>query len=130
PEWLLYGHLFLGFGVVALAYSNSSSLRDTRVPGRLKRIAAATFSLSILMVVLGFLIWFHVGDAWATPVPGYSVYTVLIVFHAINAFAILAQAAAVAIAYDMWEDHEFEQVTEPGEVPPAPSSAPTSRAVG
>ena len=68
------------------------------------------------------LIWFHVGAGWATPVPGYSVYTVLVVFHALNAFAVLTQAAAVAIAYDMWEDREFVQETAPGAIAPSSRS--------
>jgi hypothetical protein len=44
----------------------------------------------------------------------------ILFFHVINAFAIITQAAAVAIAYDMWEDHEFVKETEPGIVPPLP----------
>jgi hypothetical protein len=33
----------------------------------------------------------------------------------------ITQAAAVAIAYDMWEDREFLTETEPGVVPPHPA---------
>ncbi len=42
------------------------------------------------------------------------------IFHAVNALAIITQAAAAAIAYDMWEDHEFEKESLPGVIPPAP----------
>jgi len=38
-------------------------------------------------------------------------------------FAIITQAAAVAIAYDMWEDKEFMKETAPGEVPDMPTPA-------
>jgi hypothetical protein len=38
-------------------------------------------------------------------------------------FAIITQAAAVAIAYDMWEDREFAKETAHGEVPAMPAPA-------
>jgi hypothetical protein len=117
PTWVLYVHLALGLLLIGFAYWNRAQLVGSRAPARIKRIAGATYGLTYLMAGLGVLLWFHVGDSWATPVPGYSVYTGLLIFHALNAFAILTQAAAVAIAYDMWEDREFEEGSLPGEVP-------------
>jgi hypothetical protein len=117
-------HLLLGLVIVAIAYNSRTRLYATRVPGRVKRIAGATFGLTILMAALGFLLWFNVGTTWS--VLGFSVYRAVLVFHVVNALAIITQAAAVAIAYDMWEDREFEKETRPGEVPPPPglSTAP------
>jgi len=43
--------------------------------------------------------------------------------HVMNGFAIITQAAAVAIAYDMWVDREFAKETAPGEVPAMPAPA-------
>ena len=51
----------------------------------------------------------------------------ILFLHVVIGFAIITQAAAVAIAYDMWEDKEFVKETAPGEVPEMP--APATRAV-
>jgi hypothetical protein len=112
-------HAVLGLIIVVIAYYNRVALYATRAPGRVKRIAGATFGLTILMAVLGVLLWFHVGASWS--VLGFSVYQAILVFHVVNALAIITQVAAVAIAYDMWEDREFEKETKPGEVPPPPT---------
>ena len=117
PTWVLYVHVALGVVLIGFAYWNRDQVRATRAPARIKRVAGASYGLTYLMAGLGLLLWFHVGDTWATPVPGYSVYTGLLIFHALNAFAILTQSAAVAITYDMWEDREFAVETLPGEVP-------------
>ena len=122
-----YLHALVGLAIILLAYSNSEKLRATTVPGRVKRIARASFQLSVLMAVLGILLWFNAGASipllW-----GRSVYDLLIFFHLVNAVAITTQAAAVAIAYDMWEDKEFLKETLPGEIPPPPAPAPRSPA--
>jgi len=123
PAVVPYFHLVLGLGVVLLTYYCFRLLRETRVPGRVKRIARASFALSILMAFLGFLLWFNVGAGWNIPVVNLTVYRGILFLHIVNAIAILTQLAAVAIAYDMWEDHEFEKETGPGEVPP-PVAAP------
>ncbi|MGA8710749.1 MAG: hypothetical protein ACLP8Y_09460 [Thermoplasmata archaeon] len=119
PAVIPYLHLVLGFGIILLCYHTFDQLRKTRVPGRVKRIAKASYGISILMAVLGLLLWFNVGSDWF--VFGFSVYRGILVLHIANALAIITQAAAVAIAYDMWEDHEFEKETAPGEVPAAPT---------
>lgn len=120
---LPYLHALVGFAIILLAYGNSERLRATTVPGRIKRISRATFQLSILMAVLGVLLWFNVG-AGVTIAFGRSVYDLIIFLHLVNSLAIITQAAAVAIAYDMWEEKEFAKETQPGEVPLPPS--PTS----
>ena len=122
PGVVPYLHLVLGLGVVALTYNSFRLLRETRVPGRLKRIARATFGLSVFMVFLGFLIWFDVGARWTLPGVGYTVAQFFLFLHIVNAIAILAQAAALGLAYDMWEDREYDSATDPGEIPPMPTS--------
>lgn len=122
---LLPLHAVLGVVILGAAYSNFSALRKTRAPGRLKRVARATFWLTVLMVFLGVLLFFNVGAAWNLPLVSISVYHAVLFIHIVNAFAIITQAAAVAIAYDMWEEHEFDQETEPGVVPGLPSPSPT-----
>ena len=127
PPWVVpYGHLVLGLAVVYIAYYVYRETRRTRAPGRIKRVAKASYGLSIAMAVLGALLWFNVGSTWTLPFLGLTVWRVLLFFHLLNAFAIIAQLAAVAIAYDMWEDHEFATETEPGEIPLAPVGAPSA----
>jgi hypothetical protein len=109
------------FALVLILYNSFVQLRRTRVPGRVKRVARASFSLSILMALLGLLLWFNVGNAWVIPTVNVTIYQVVLFFHIVNALAIITQAAAVAIAFDMWEDHEFDKETEPGQVPAAPA---------
>jgi hypothetical protein len=122
--FLTYLHAGLGFGIVGIAYYNFYGLRQTAAPGRVKRIASATFYLSLLMVVLGILLLFNVGAGWSV-FYGLTVWNVIIFVHVVNAFAIITQMAAVAIAYDMWEEKEFLQETRPGEIPPAPNASPS-----
>ena len=117
PALVPFLHLALGIVVIPVTYYCFDQLRRTRVPGRVKRVAKASFVLSIVMAVLGFLLWFNVGTDWIIPVANLSVYRGVLFLHVANAVAIITQLAAVAIAYDMWEDREFEKDTEPGEVP-------------
>ena len=69
----------------------------------------------------------NVGAELVIPLVGISFYGLVEFVHVVNAFAIVTQAAAVAIAFDMWEDREFEKETEPGTVPakPFPAKPPT-----
>jgi len=124
PAPVPYFHLVLGAAIVPITYYAYAGLRRTRVPGRVKRVARASYGLSIVTVVFGFLLWFNVGKAWVIPLANLSVYDGILLLHIVNAIAIITQLAAVAIAYDMWEDHEFEKETEPGEVPPPPVPSP------
>src|SRR5579871_2983659 len=113
PTVFPYLHLVLGGMLVVVTYWNFHELRATRVPGRVQ--------LAALTAALGVPLFFSVGTAWHLPLVGYTVFQVLLFFHVLNAFAIITQAAAVAIAYDMWEEHEFSAETQPGEIPPPPA---------
>jgi hypothetical protein len=117
---LIFLHIVLGIAIMGLAFFNFFGIRKTRVPGRVKRIAQVSFNLSVVVAILGVLLFFDVGKASVTPLINVSIYGLIFFFHVISAFAIITQAAAVAIAYDMWEEHEFEKETEPGIVPPMP----------
>jgi hypothetical protein len=124
--WLLLPlHAILGAVIVPVAYLNFVRLRATTAPGRLKRTARATFYLVILMVVLGAWLLLDLGANWTIPLVGVSVYHAVLFVHIVNAFAILTQAAAVAVAYDMYEEREFDRPSAPGEIPPMPAPGPT-----
>jgi hypothetical protein len=120
---VLYAHFVLGFLIVGIAYSNYRALRRTASPGRIKRIASATFSMSILMAVLGLLLVFNVG-AGSPVFTGVTAWNLILFVHVTTAFGIITQMAAVAIAHDMWEEREFLQETNPGEAPPPRSPGP------
>ena len=117
--YLLVGHYVLGVAIIGIAYTNYASLRRTTVPGRLKRTASATFYLSILMGFLGALLLLNIGSAWQL-FDGISAWNAILFLHVVNAFAIITQMAAVAVAYDMWEEKEFLEETRPGEIPRTP----------
>jgi len=117
-------HVTLGTLIVVLTFETSRRLRATRVPGRVKRIAVSTFQLSVAAGIIGFVLATRFGTDLLLPFLGVSLQGVLGFLHVVLAFAIITQAAAVAIAHDMWEDREFEQETEPGSVPPPPRPAP------
>ena len=125
---LLYLHVALGFGIIGLAYYDFSGLRSTAVPGRVKRTAKSTLQLSVAIAVLGVLLVLRIGTDWAL-LFGITVWGFFLFVHVVGAFAVITQAAAVAMAYDMWEDKEFAKETAPGEVPrmPAPSPSPGPR---
>ena len=110
-------HAALGLLIIVFAYVNFRGLRATPVPGRVKRIARSTFQLSILMAILGLLLWVDLGSTWTIAL-GLTLWDLILFLHVINSLAIITQAAAVAIAHDMWEDREFVKETRPGEVPP------------
>ena len=123
---LTYLHAALGFGIVLIALNNFQGVRQTTIAGRVKRTAQSTFQLSILMAVLGVILLFPDYLTWEIPLLAISLFYVIVFVHVVNAFAIITQAAAVAIAYDMWEDKEFDQVTAAGEVPVMPTPAKPS----
>ncbi len=117
---LIYLHIILGIAIIGLAFYNFSGVRNTRIAGRVKRIAQACFNISAMVAILGFLLFFGIGKAWVIPLINVSIYGLILFFHVISGFAIITQAAAIAIAHDMWEDREFTEETEPGVVPPMP----------
>lgn len=91
-------HAVLGLGVVALAFRNKAALAKTAAPARLKRIAAALASISVMAAVTGILL--------AIP-PLAFLDTLWRVLHILTIVAITTQAGSVATAYDMWEEKEF-----------------------
>ncbi len=115
---LLYLHIVLGLVIIGLAFNNFSGLRGTAVPGRVKRIARATLQLSVAGGVLGLPLYVGVEGPILF---GITPRGLILFFHVVVGFAIITQAAAVAIAYDMWEDKEFMKETKPGEVPGLPA---------
>ena len=124
---LIYLHAALGFAMIPLAFNNLQGVRNTTIAGRVKRTAQSTFQLSILMAILGVILLFKDPlNTWLVPIVNISLFYVLVFVHVVNAFAIITQAAAVAIAYDMWEDKEFDQETKPGEIPAMPAPAKAS----
>jgi hypothetical protein len=117
---LVYLHTILGVAVVIIAFYNFSGIRNTSIAGRVKRTAQACFYLSIAIAVLGFPLLLDVGREFVVPLIDLSIYRLILVVHLIIALAMITQAAAVAIAHDMWENHEFSEETQPGSVPPMP----------
>ncbi len=111
---MIYLHILLGIAIIGLAFYNFSGVRDTRVPGRVKRIARTSLSISMMVAVFGGLLFVNVGRTWIIPQVNISIYGIILFLHVFNSFAIITQAAAVAIAFDMWEDKEFTKETEPG----------------
>lgn len=116
PPWSIDVHAGLGLLILLLAAYNYLRVRATAAPGRTKRTVRATLGLSVLMAVLGLLLWLRVGVGWTVAL-GYSGWDLLHIFHVVNALAIFAQAASAATAFDMWEEKEFERGTSPGEIP-------------
>jgi hypothetical protein len=113
-------HIVIGIAIIGLAFYNFSGIRNTRVMGRVKRTAQASYNLSVTAGITGVLIFFDIGKTPVIPVINVSIYGLILFFHVIFAFAIITQAAAIAIAYDMWEDKEFLEETKPGIVPQMP----------
>ena len=117
---LLYLHIALGLVIIVLAGYNFNGVRMTTVPGRVKRILKTTLNLSVVCGVLGLLL--YLGTGAASPIlSGVTFGGIILFLHVMIGFAIITQAAAVAIAYDMWEDKEFAKETAPGEVPEMPA---------
>lgn len=119
PPVPTYLHILLGVAIVGLAYANFRALRAARVLGRIKRTARATFALTILMAVLGVAIYVGFGASWVVAW-GLSVEDGFRFLHFVNAIAILAQASATAVVFDVWEEREFLHEAAPGEIPPPP----------
>ena len=126
---LIYLHSVIGVAIIGLAFYNFSGIRNTRVPGRVKRIAQASFNLSVVAGILGVMIFFDIGKTPVIPVINISLYGLILFFHVICGFAIITQAAAIAIAYDMWEDKEFVKETEPGHSTPCRINVPTEQVI-
>lgn len=115
---LIYLHIALGIAIIGLAWYNFNGVRGTKVPGRVKRISKVTLNLTIYIGVLGLLL--YSGTGAALQLSGITLRGLILFFHVVIGFGIITQAAAVAIAFDMWEDKEFDKETAPGEVPEMP----------
>ena len=99
---LVYAHVVLGVLIFAIAYSNSSKLRKTNCPARVKRIVKATVALAAFEGLLGILL--YVSKTGLLP----DLVTSGVGFlHLGTALAVVTQAASTATAYDMWEEKEF-----------------------
>lgn len=107
PLALLVAHVVVGIGVIAAAQVNARWIRKTAAPARLKRVARVSGIFAGIQFVLGILLLADVSGGVA--IPGADVISF---FHLLFALAILAQAASVATAYDMWEEREFAQASD------------------
>jgi len=75
---LIYLHVILGAAIVGLAFYNFSGIRMSCVPGRVKHIAQVSFNISVLVAILGALLFFDVGKVWVIPLINVSFYGLII----------------------------------------------------
>jgi heme A synthase len=105
PHFTIYlvdAHVALGLVILALAHYNNAMIKKTAAPKRLKRIVKSTAVLATLQIILGIILYANLRLSVSIPlVP------VILFFHIVLALAIITQAASVATAYDMWEEHEY-----------------------
>ena len=95
-------HALLGFIILGLAHYDYAMLKRTEVPNRLKRIAKSTAVLATFQIIMGLILYANVRLNANIPL-----IEVVIFIHLVIALAIITQAASVATAYDMWEEHEY-----------------------
>ena len=95
-------HAVLGFVILCLAHYNYAMLKRTDAPNRLKRIAKSTAALATFQIILGIILYANLRLNVSIPLV-----EVVTFIHLMTALAIIAQAASVATAYDMWEEHEY-----------------------
>lgn len=100
--YLVDAHLALGLVILALAHYNNAQIKKTDAPSRLKRIIKSTAILATFQIILGIILYLNL--TVNVSIPLVSVVTFL---HLMTALAIITQAASVATAYDMWEEHEY-----------------------
>lgn len=105
---LVYLHVGLGLVIVFLAHFNRARLSRRAVPGRIQRTVRATAALASVQFLLG--IYAFLIDVLNWSLPGIDV---VLLLHLVLALAILSQASATGMAYDMWEEREFERVEMP-----------------
>ena len=106
PRFTLYlvdVHALLGLIILGLAHYNNAKIKRTEAPNRLKRIAKSTAILATVQIILGLILYANLRMNVAIPLV-----EVIIFIHIVIALAIITQAASVATAYDMWEDHEYD----------------------
>jgi len=100
---LVDAHAILGLVILALAHYNNAKMKHTEAPNRLKRIAKSTAILATIQIILGIILYANIRMYMNVPL----VEAILFV-HIVIALAIITQAASVATAYDMWEEHEYD----------------------
>jgi hypothetical protein len=106
PRFTLYlidVHALLGLIILGLAHYNNAKIKRTEAPNRLKRIAKSTAILATVQIILGLILYANLRMNVVIPLV-----EVIIFIHIVIALAIITQAASVATAYDMWEDHEYD----------------------
>ncbi len=100
--YLVDAHVALGLVILALAHYDNAQIKKTDAPNRLKRIVKSTAILATFQIILGIILYLHLGVHVSLPLA-----SVVSFLHLMTALAILTQAASVATAYDMWEEHEY-----------------------
>lgn len=98
--YLVEVHAALGLAILILALYDNSQIKKTECPIRLKRIAKSTAILAIFQAVLGIVLMLDLKLK-------FGMVDVVGFLHLVMSLAIITQAASVATAYDMWEEHEF-----------------------
>ena len=95
-------HATLGFVILGLAHYDHVMLNRTQAPNRLKRIAKSTAVLATFQIILGIILYANLRLGVSIPLV-----EVVTFIHLVIALAIITQAASVATAFDMWEEHEY-----------------------
>jgi hypothetical protein len=91
-----------------LAHYDNMLIKKTEAPNRLKRIVKSTAVLASIQPILGIVLYLNIRLNVAIPLV-----QVIVFIHLALALAIITQAASVATAYDMWEEHEFSTPVKP-----------------
>jgi hypothetical protein len=95
-------HAGVGLVMIGLAYYVFRGVKRSECPERVKRITRATLYMAIACGVFGVLLDAPLG----LTLSGFANTFVLFVHFSI-AIAVITQASATALAYDMWEEKEF-----------------------
>ncbi len=102
-------HVALGLIILALAHYDNAQIKKTDTPNRLKRIAKSTAILATIQIILGVILYANLRLSVSVPLV-----SVISFVHLVISLAIITQAASVATAYDMWEEHEYAASPKPG----------------
>lgn len=111
PRFMIYlvdVHLLLGLAILGLAHYDNMLMKKSKAPDRLKRIVKSTAVLASIQPILGIILYLNIRLNVAIPLV-----EVIVFLHLALALAIITQAASVATAYDMWEEHEFSTPIKP-----------------
>lgn len=100
--YLVHAHVILGLIILMLAHVDFAQIKKSDAPNRLKRIVKSTAILATIQPILGIILFANA--VLNVDVPFVEVVSFL---HLVTALAIITQAASVATAYDMWEEHEY-----------------------